>query len=71
VARCCALARARRQPSLNLRAYLESSNVHNLPLDQRHGFIVGEHHLPRGPTMTFMRLAPIAGQGTRTTRAAL
>jgi ribosomal protein S18 acetylase RimI-like enzyme len=38
-----------------LPAYLESSNIRNVPLYERHGFrVTGEHHQPAGPTMWLM-----------------
>lgn len=41
---------------LGLPGYLESSNIRNVPLYERHGFrVIGEHHQPRGPVMWLMR----------------
>jgi GNAT superfamily N-acetyltransferase len=38
-----------------LPAYLESSNIPNVPLYERHGFrVTGEHNQPQGPTMWLM-----------------
>jgi ribosomal protein S18 acetylase RimI-like enzyme len=41
--------------NLGLPAYLESSNIRNVPLYERHGFEVAEEvQLPRGPSMWLM-----------------
>jgi ribosomal protein S18 acetylase RimI-like enzyme len=45
--------------SIQLPAYLESSNIRNIPLYKRYGFkITGELNLPKGPTMWAMWREP-------------